>query len=118
MNSHTTLGAAILAGGRSELMAMAERIARGHHERWDGGGYPAGLAGEAIPLEARIVAVADFYDALTHDRPYRLRRGVAETLAMVRTEAGRHFDARVAAALLALEEGPGAPGPAAAALGG
>ncbi|HVG45932.1 MAG TPA: HD domain-containing phosphohydrolase, partial [Longimicrobium sp.] len=79
-----------------------------HHERWDGRGYPCGLAGEAIPLEARIVAVADFYDALTHDRPYRPRRGMAETLALVRREAGRHFDADVAAALLALEEGAGA----------
>ncbi|HKP76240.1 MAG TPA: HD domain-containing phosphohydrolase [Longimicrobiaceae bacterium] len=104
MNEHTTIGAAILAGGGSELMAMAERIARAHHERWDGRGYPAGLAGEAIPLEARIVAVADFYDALTHDRPYRRRRGGAEALAMVRHEAGHHFDARVVAALLALEE--------------
>ncbi|HEX6750802.1 MAG TPA: HD domain-containing phosphohydrolase [Longimicrobium sp.] len=102
MNTHTTIGARILAGGRSELMAMAERIARAHHERWDGRGYPQGLSGEAIPPEARIVAVADFFDALTHDRPYRPAFPVAETLRMIEQEAGTHFDPAVASALLTL----------------
>jgi putative two-component system response regulator len=102
MNTHTTIGARILAGGRSEMMAMAERIALAHHERWDGGGYPAGLSGDDIPPEARIVAVADFYDALTHDRPYRPAFGIAETLAMIERESGRHFDPAVADALLRL----------------
>jgi putative two-component system response regulator len=102
MNTHTTIGARILAGGRSEMMAMAERIALAHHERWDGGGYPAGLSGDDIPAEARIVAVADFYDALTHDRPYRPAFGITETLAMIERESGRHFDPAVADALLRL----------------
>ncbi|HSU17386.1 HD domain-containing phosphohydrolase [Longimicrobium sp.] len=102
MNTHTTIGARILAGGRSELMTMAERIAVAHHERWDGRGYPRGLSGEAIPREARIVAVADFFDALTHDRPYRPAFPVADTLAMIEREAGLHFDPDVASALLAL----------------
>jgi putative two-component system response regulator len=100
MNTHTTIGARILAGGRSEMMAMAERIARAHHERWDGRGYPSGLVGEDIPREARIVAVADFFDALTHDRPYRPAFPVAETLAMIEREAGGHFDPDVASALM------------------
>lgn len=102
MNAHTTIGARILARGASELMAMAERIARAHHERWDGSGYPAGLAGEDIPMEARIVAVADFFDALTHDRPYRAAVPIPDTLAMVAEESGRHFDPAAAAALLRL----------------
>jgi putative two-component system response regulator len=102
MNTHTTIGAQILAGGRSELMAMAHRIAVAHHERWDGRGYPQGLRGESIPHEARIVAVADFFDALTHDRPYRPAFPVSETLAMIEREAGQHFDPEVARALLTL----------------
>jgi putative two-component system response regulator len=100
MNTHTTIGARILAGGRSELMAMAERIARAHHERWDGAGYPHGLRGDAIPPEARIVAVADFFDALTHDRPYRRAVPVPDTLRMIAQESGRHFDPAVAEALI------------------
>lgn len=105
MNAHTTIGARILAGGRSELMEMAERIARAHHERWDGAGYPFGLAGDAIPVEARIVAVADFFDALTHDRPYRRAFPVDDTLRMIAAESGRHFDPDVASVLLALYGG-------------
>jgi putative two-component system response regulator len=104
MNTHTTIGARILAGGRSELMAMAHRIAVAHHERWDGRGYPLGLRGESIPHEARIVAVADFFDALTHDRPYRPAFPVSDTLAMIEREAGQHFDPDVARALLTLHD--------------
>ncbi|MBW3631282.1 MAG: response regulator, partial [Gemmatimonadetes bacterium] len=71
MKTHTTIGADILSGGRSELMRMAADIALAHHERWDGNGYPHGIAGEEIPICARIVAVADVFDALSSDRPYR-----------------------------------------------
>ncbi|HEV7388469.1 MAG TPA: HD domain-containing phosphohydrolase, partial [Gemmatimonadaceae bacterium] len=71
MRTHVDIGAAMLAGGHSALVQMAERIARSHHERWDGKGYPDGHAGDRIPIAARIVAVADFLDALTHKRPYR-----------------------------------------------
>jgi len=99
MRTHATIGADILAGGHSELLQVAERIARCHHERWDGTGYPAGLSGEAIPLEARIVAVADFFDALSHERPYRAALSPEQALAMVRDGSGTHFDPTVAAAL-------------------
>jgi putative two-component system response regulator len=102
MMTHTTIGARILSGGRSALIEMAERIALSHHERWDGGGYPRGLSGDAIPLEARIVAVADFFDALTHDRPYRGAWSVESVLDEIRRETGRHFDPLVAGAFLRL----------------
>ena len=74
-----------------------------HHERWDGGGYPDGLASEAIPLAARIFAVADVWDALTHDRPYRKAWSRAATIAHLKEQSGRHFDPRVVAAFLELE---------------
>ena len=71
MRLHTTVGAELLSGASSDVMRMAEEIARTHHERWDGEGYPAGLAGEAIPLAGRICAVCDVFDALLSDRPYK-----------------------------------------------
>jgi putative two-component system response regulator len=92
MKRHTTLGAAILAGGATDLVRMAERIALSHHERWNGGGYPDGLAGDAIPLEARLVSVADFIDALNSDRPYRPAVPLDEVLAMVAAGRGTQFD--------------------------
>ena len=73
MELHPAIGARILSGSTNELLMMAEQIALTHHERWDGRGYPCGLAGEAIPLPGRIVAVADVFDALTHRRPYKER---------------------------------------------
>jgi putative two-component system response regulator len=83
----------------SETIAMAARIARSHHERWDGSGYPDGLAGEEIPLAARIVAVADVYDALVSDRPYRSALTDAEAIAQIDAGTGSQFDPRVVAAL-------------------
>ncbi len=77
-----------------------------HHERWDGTGYPRGLRGEEIPLSARVFAVADAFDALTSDRPYRKAWSTAETLAYIRSEAGRQFDPAVVAALAASEGEP------------
>jgi putative two-component system response regulator len=100
METHTTIGARILARGASPMVVMAERIARAHHERWDGSGYPEGLAGEAIPLEARIVAVADVFDALSHDRPYRPALPPDEVFAEIERETGTHFDPAVALAFL------------------
>jgi putative two-component system response regulator len=102
IETHTTIGAEILAHGRSALMHMAERIALCHHERWDAGGYPRRLRGAEIPLEARIVALADVFDALSHDRPYRAAWTREAVLAEIEREAGRHFDPDVARAFLAL----------------
>src|SRR5690606_24618471 len=103
MRNHTTIGARILHGGRSDLMRLAERIAHSHHERWDGAGYPTGLAGDAIPIEARLVAIADFFDALTHDRPYRPAWPLNRVLAEIALTRGRHFDPAVADTFLALD---------------
>jgi putative two-component system response regulator len=100
MKTHTTIGAAILAGGRSALVIEAERIALNHHERWDGTGYPNGLSGDAIPLGARIVAVADVFDALTHARPYRPAWPLDRVMGEIRAQDGHHFDPAVVAAFL------------------
>ncbi len=102
METHVTIGAAMLARGRSALVQTAECIARSHHERWDGKGYPDGLAGELIPIEARIVAVADFLDALTHRRPYRPAWPVEKTVVAIVDGRGSHFDPAVVDALLAI----------------
>jgi len=89
---HTLVGAKILAGSEGPMLKMAEEIALDHHERWDGGGYPAGLAGYAIPEAARIVAIVDEYDALTHDRVYRPAMPEERALAIMQQGAGTHFD--------------------------
>jgi putative two-component system response regulator len=102
MQAHTTIGGRILAGGRSPMMRMAERIALAHHEHWDGCGYPRALRGEEIPREARIVAVADFWDALTHDRPYRAAWTPDTVRAEVERGVATHFDPEVAHAFLGL----------------
>ncbi|HEY8258768.1 MAG TPA: HD domain-containing phosphohydrolase [Gemmatimonadales bacterium] len=92
MKRHTIIGATMLCGGHSRLVHMAETIARSHHEWWNGAGYPDGIAGEAIPLCARIVAIVDFFDALTHARPYRPAMSLETTLAEVGRMRGQHFD--------------------------
>jgi CHASE2 domain-containing sensor protein len=99
MKRHTTIGADLLAGSRSPLVQMGEVIARTHHERWDGSGYPAGLAGDDIPLVGRICAVADVFDALTSPRPYKHAWTVDEALAEIAAQSGSHFDPRLAALL-------------------
>lgn len=103
MMAHTTIGAEILSGGRSELVVLAQEIALRHHERWDGTGYPGGLRGDAIPLAARIVAVADVFDALTHDRCYRDALPVDTAIEIIREDAGAHFDPEVVQAFLELQ---------------
>jgi putative two-component system response regulator len=91
IKKHTLIGADILAGATSPLLCMAAEIALSHHEKWDGGGYPRSLSGQAIPLAACVVAVADVYDAMTHDRIYRPAISEAQTLKVMRTGRGRHF---------------------------
>jgi len=102
MKTHTVIGSRMLSKGRSELVRFSQRVARSHHEWWDGSGYPDRVSGQAIPLEARIVAAADFLDALTHDRPYRPAWGMDDTLAEIKRRAGSHFDPTVASALLGI----------------
>ncbi len=96
---HCARGAAMLGGTGCSLLEAAAVIARGHHERWDGGGYPDGLAEEAIPMPARITAVADVFDALTTPRTYRAGLGVEQALKIIAQEAGRHFDPTLVTAL-------------------
>jgi len=100
MRTHTTIGARILSGSQSPLLQLAERIATTHHEHWDGRGYPAGLSGTGIPLEGRIVAVADVFDSLTHERPYKVAWTARDTLAYIEEHAGAQFDGEVVEALL------------------
>lgn len=95
MQSHTTIGAEILDGDDSTLMKLAHSIALHHHEKWDGSGYPAGLQGNAIPLEARIVALADVFDALTSERPYKKAWSVEDAVTLIKNESGKHFDPEV-----------------------
>ncbi len=101
VKSHTTAGAKMLTGSAHALLVMAEQIALTHHERWDGSGYPNGLAGTAIPLAGRIVAVADVFDALTHERPYKVAWTEERAIVEMRDQSGRHFDPRVLDAFLA-----------------
>lgn len=98
MRSHPELGLSILGQGRSRREMLAVLY---HHERMDGSGYPYGLGAEAIPIEARIVAAADTYDALTSDRPYRKACSPLEARKVLMEEAGRTLDARVVSAMFA-----------------
>jgi HD-GYP domain-containing protein (c-di-GMP phosphodiesterase class II) len=92
MKSHATAGAGLLAGSRSPLLQLAEVIARTHHERWDGSGYPAALAGEEIPLSGRICSICDAYDALVSKRPYKDATSTADALDEIVRCAGTQFD--------------------------
>ncbi len=98
MRQHTYLGYRLLNESHSPVLKVGAIIALHHHEWWDGTGYPAGLAGEEIPLEARIVALADVFDALTHDRAYKPAWPLGDALREIRTLAGRQFDPTVVAA--------------------
>jgi putative two-component system response regulator len=102
MKRHAQIGADILAGHHSELLQMAAEIALCHHEKWDGSGYPRQLQGTQIPLEARIVAVADVFDALTSNRPYKRAWTVDDALAEMQNVAGSHFDPRLVDNFLAI----------------
>jgi HD-GYP domain-containing protein (c-di-GMP phosphodiesterase class II) len=100
MRSHTVRGASILAGIPG--LAPVLPIVRSHHERWDGRGYPDGLVGEAIPLLARVVSIADAFDAMTSDRPYRKSLPLGQAFAEIAAGSGSQFDPRCVAAFLAL----------------
>lgn len=100
MRQHTVIGARIIGDHPSGLLRMASIIALSHHEKWDGSGYPNGVVGEDIPHVARIVAVADVFDALTSERPYKHAWPVEEALALIRHESGKHFDPELATAFL------------------
>ena len=102
MRTHTTIGSRILGGSHVPLLQLAETVAMSHHERWDGSGYPKGLKGRDIPAAGRIVAVADAFDAITNDRPYRAARPVSVALAALREYAGTHYEARLIDALEAI----------------
>jgi response regulator RpfG family c-di-GMP phosphodiesterase len=102
MQTHTTIGAAILAGSASPLLQLAESIALAHHERWNGTGYPHGLRGEEIPLAARICAICDVFDALLSARTYKAPWTLEEALAELEHERGKHFDPALVDAFLAL----------------
>lgn len=104
MRRHTTLASEILQQGTSDVMRAAVTIARHHHERWDGQGYPDGLTGTDIPLAARIVAVADAFDAMTHGRPYRPAGSLGEVLAQMKEERGWQFDPDAVDALVRVIE--------------
>jgi PAS domain S-box-containing protein len=101
MKRHTTVGNEILANSKSELLRLAATIALTHHEHFDGGGYPEGLAGEKIPLEGRITAVADVFDALLSDRHYRPALSVDEAVRILKEGRGGQFDPQIVDILLA-----------------
>lgn len=100
MKRHTTIGHEILVDSESELLGLAATIALTHHERYDGSGYPQGLVGEEIPLEGRITAIADVFDALLSDRHYRPALTVDETVEIIREGRGRQFDPQIVDLLL------------------
>lgn len=95
MKRHPEIGAEIIGQHDDELLQVARQIALCHHEKWDGSGYPQGLKGEDIPLVARIAALADVFDALTTERPYKAPWPLDRTLAHIDEQAGKHFDPRL-----------------------
>jgi putative two-component system response regulator len=92
MKTHAEIGGQLLSDSDSSLIQMAERIARTHHEKWDGSGYPHGLKGEEIPMEGRIVAICDVFDALTSERPYKEKWPVEKAVRELKDNSGIHFD--------------------------
>ncbi|HTA06839.1 MAG TPA: HD domain-containing phosphohydrolase [Solirubrobacteraceae bacterium] len=100
VKGHAETGYKMLAGSTSELVQLGGAIAYTHHERWDGNGYPRGLSGEEIPLEGRIAAVADVFDALTSDRVYRPALPIKSAMEIMRDERGQHFEAEMLDAFL------------------
>ena len=102
MQRHALAGAAILRDSPSRLLQVGELVARTHHERWDGSGYPAGLRGEEIPIEGRIAAICDVFDALVSERPYKRSWSVDEAITEVVAQRGRHFDPALVDAFAAM----------------
>ncbi|HUQ77188.1 MAG TPA: HD domain-containing phosphohydrolase, partial [Burkholderiales bacterium] len=104
MRRHPVIGHEILKGSASKYVRMGALIALGHHEKYDGSGYPNGLVGDHIPLCARIVSVADVYDALTSVRPYKKAWSSEQAFEYVATQAGRHFDPRMVEAFQGMKK--------------
>lgn len=92
MKRHTQYGAEIIGDEDNDLLRMAAEIAITHHEKWDGSGYPRGLQGEDIPINGRIVAIADVFDALTSERPYKKAWSIEDAISYIKDNSGRHFD--------------------------
>ena len=92
MKTHTTIGGTLLSGDDSDLLRMAREIALSHHEKWDGSGYPNALAGSAIPQAGRITALADVFDALTSERPYKKAWTIQAAVDLITDSSGKHFD--------------------------
>jgi putative two-component system response regulator len=103
MQTHSQIGHDILARSQAPVFQLAAEIALSHHERWDGSGYPQGLAGHDIPESARIVAVADVFDALTMTRPYKEAWPLERVLQTLRDGAGRHFEPELVALFFAIQ---------------
>ncbi len=103
MKNHSYIGYKILTQSNTPLFKMAAEIAYCHHEKWDGSGYPQGLAGEEIPLSARIIAIADVFDALTMKRPYKKAWEIEEAFNMLSNEAGKHFDPELVSLFLSIK---------------
>ncbi|NOZ38045.1 MAG: HD domain-containing protein, partial [Gammaproteobacteria bacterium] len=92
MKNHTLIGVRILEGDDCELLNAARTIALTHHEKWDGSGYPNGVAGEDIPVMGRLVAICDVFDALISKRPYKKAWSMDDTIELLKKERGKHFD--------------------------
>ena len=95
MQTHVDIGVEILSGSSSMLMDMAAEVAQNHHEKWDGSGYPRAIAGENIPLTGRVVAVADVFDALITERPYKKAWPVEEAVEYLKEQSGKHFEPKL-----------------------
>lgn len=103
MKRHPQMGADIIGQHDSPMLRMSRTVALTHHENWDGSGFPCGLAGESIPLEGRITAIADAFDNLVSTRPYKQAWPVQEALALIQGQAGTHFDPRLVSLFLSLD---------------
>ena len=95
MRKHPEIGANILGNETNDIMVMSREIAFGHHEKWDGSGYPQGLSGTAIPIAARVIAIADVFDALTTERPYKKAWNIDDAVAFMTQQADKHFDTQL-----------------------
>ncbi len=104
MKDHSKIGAEILGEVTSPLMQMSQEITISHHEKWDGSGYPVGLKEEYIPLSGRIVAIADVFDALTMERPYKKAWSTKKAFSLISDEAGKHFDPKLALLFLKIRD--------------
>ena len=104
MKTHTLIGARILENSKSRYLQMAKLIALTHHERWDGSGYPNGLEGDDIPMAGRVAAVADVFDALTTQRPYKKAFPTDQSFGIIEEESGSHFDPDLVKAFLEIKK--------------